>query len=436
MEKIKAFSKLSASEKAQFIDRLLLGNAMETLQKFKLADNKIQQEIEEISENAISNFVLPFGIAPNFLINGKIYHIPMVTEESSVLAAAASAAKFWFSNGGFNTKVISAIKPGQIHFTWSGKKEILFQNFEIIKSRMLAEVKDLIQKMESRGGGICSIELEDYTSQITDYYQIKVFFQTADAMGANFINSCLEKMSKALLECMEPISQSNNNQCTIIMSILSNYTPECIAECSIECKIDQLTMVSGIYPANEFAKRYKMAVDIANIDISRAATHNKGIFNGIDAVIIATGNDFRAIEAGGHAYAAKSGFYKSLSSIELTDKHFKCILQIPLSLGTIGGLTQTHPMAKLALEILQKPSAEELMQIVASVGMASNFSAIKALVTSGIQKGHMKMHLNNILKQLNANAEEIRITNEHFQQNTISFSAVHLFLNKLRSHAS
>ncbi|GIS00987.1 MAG: hypothetical protein CM15mP102_18070 [Flavobacteriales bacterium] len=214
----------------------------------------------------------------------------------------------------------------------------------------------------------------------------------------------------------------------IIMSILSNYTPECIVESSVECKIDDLGDIDGI-TSKEFALKFKNAFDIANIDISRAVTHNKGIMNGIDAVLISTGNDFRAVEAGIHAFASSKGMYKSLSECTIIDNIFKIKLKIPLSIGTIGGITDIHPMVKLSLKLLDNPTSDKLMNIICSVGLAQNFAAVKSLVTSGIQKGHMKMHLINLLIKQNATKDQIDKSEEYFKDKDINSQSVKDFLD-------
>jgi hydroxymethylglutaryl-CoA reductase len=218
------------------------------------------------------------------------------------------------------------------------------------------------------------------------------------------------------------------------MAILSNFNPDCIVECSVKCNTQQLQEISGNLSAIDFAKKFETAVSIANIDIYRAATHNKGIFNGIDAVVIATGNDFRAIEAGGHAYAASNGTYRSLSSIETNHENFKFSLKVPISLGTVGGITNVHPLAQTSLKILDYPSAMELMQIAASVGLANNFSAIRALISTGIQKGHMKLHLSNILKSFDANDFEKEKITSYFKNKTVSFSESERIITDLRNN--
>lgn len=221
------------------------------------------------------------------------------------------------------------------------------------------------------------------------------------------------------------------------MSILSNYTPECLVKAWVECKVSDL----GGFPeanltAQQFARKFSTAIRIAKHDVYRATTHNKGIFNGIDAVVLATGNDFRAIEACGHAYASKNGQYGSLSDCEIVGDTFRFSITLPLAVGTVGGLTKLHPLAKRSLEMLGNPSAKELMMIIATVGLAQNFSAVKALVTSGIQKGHMKMHLTNILRHFGATDTEIQLATTYFADKTVSFSSVRDFLNNSRNLAT
>ena len=212
------------------------------------------------------------------------------------------------------------------------------------------------------------------------------------------------------------------------MSILSNYTPECIVESSVECKIDDLGKIDGM-SSKEFALKFKNAFDIANVDIGRAVTHNKGIMNGIDAVLISTGNDFRAVEAGIHAYASSKGKYKSLSECTIIDNIFKIKLKIPLSIGTIGGITDIHPMVRLSLKLLENPTSDKLMNIICSVGLAQNYAAVKSLVTSGIQKGHMKMHLINLLIKQNATKNQIDKSEEYFRDKDINSQSVKDFLD-------
>lgn len=409
---ISGFSKLNKEEKINWLADTYFNNQPEIVQTIKQywnVDEKLQQLHDDFIENTISNFYMPYGVAPNFVINGKEYVIPMVVEESSVVAAASLVAKFWSTRGGFKAEVISTTKIGQIHFMYSGDKEDLQKYFESKKEAFKTATADITKNMEKRGGGILDIELRDKTDNLENYYQLHVTFETVDSMGANFINSCLEAIAK----------EFRNDEIEIVMSILSNYVPECIVRAEVSCPVKDLGK-----DAEKFAQKFEQAVKIAQVEPYRAVTHNKGIMNGIDAVVLATGNDFRAIEAGAHAYASKSGQYRSLSHCEVKDDTFRFWIEIPLALGTVGGLTSLHPMAKLSLDMLQKPSARELMMIMATAGLAQNFAALRALTTKGIQHGHMKMHLMNILNQLGANDADKKEIAAYFDDKTVSHSAV------------
>ena len=428
---ISGFSKLNKLDKIEWVVKNSFSsnnNIKNILQQYYNDDEKLQKLHDEFAENTLSNFYLPFAIAPNFLINNKLYTIPMVTEESSVIAAASKAAKFWLKKGGFKAEVISTIKIGQVHFIFEGNFKDLKEYFENIKPKLLTDVDSLTTNMNKRGGGIKNIELVNLNDQIENYFQLRATFETKDAMGANFINSCLEQFSKTLKDNFKESSKIE-----IIMSILSNYVPECIVKAEVSCPIEELYDNSIVEPIS-FAKNFVRAVRIAEVDKYRAVTHNKGIMNGIDAVVIATGNDFRAVESGAHAYASKSGAYKSLTKASIKDKRFSFSIEVPLALGTVGGLTKLHPLANLALEMLDNPNAEDLMQITAVAGLAQNFAAIKSLITTGIQHGHMKMHLINMLNQHKASDKEKEKAIEYFKKNTVSHLTVEKFINKLRSN--
>ncbi len=433
MEYISGFSKLSKEEKIAWLTKNYFQNAQkakELLELYWNRDKKLQQLHDEFSENTLSNYYLPFGIAPNFKINGKAYVIPMAIEESSVVAAASKAAKFWQNKGGFKAEVINTIKSGQVHFMYAGDPEKLTAFFEENKENLISSTKELTQNMEKRGGGLLAVKLQNKTEKLKNYYQLDCSFETVDAMGANFINSCLEQIAKTFENLADQNSYFKNNPIKIVMSILSNYVEECLVRAEVSTSIENL--MKNPVEAQEFAERFVEAIQIAKVEPLRAVTHNKGIMNGIDAVVLATGNDFRAIEACAHAYAAKDGNYSSLTSAEIKDGIFKFWIEIPLALGTVGGLTSLHPMVKLALEMLKNPSAKELMKITAVAGLAQNFGAIRSLVTTGIQEGHMKMHLMNILNQYEATAVEREKIVEHFKTNVVSHSAVLRELEKLR----
>jgi len=435
MKSITGFSKLTKNEKIQWLASELSGEAAQLvsqLPSFWHPDVMTQKKFDEFSENTLTNFNFPFGLAPNFLINGHIYSVPMVIEESSVVAAASLGAKFWMDRGGFKARVLSMTKVGHVHFLWAKNKEDLKNYFNSIKQDLMASLKHLSFNMEKRGGGILSLELVDLSDKLENYFQLKLTFNTCDAMGANFINSVLEQVAASFkVRILRDLCQNiDSNDFQIVMSILSNYTPECLVECSVSCPIQDLGQFPDDMGPHDFAQKFISAVRIAQVDTNRAVTHNKGIMNGIDAVVLATGNDFRAVEACAHAYAARSGQYQSLSEAKIIGDEFHFTLTIPLAIGTVGGLTSLHPLAKTSLMILEQPSAEKLMMIMASVGLAQNFSAVKSLITTGIQKGHMKLHLLNVLNQLGASQNQIEQAKIFFTDKVVSFSAVREFLEQ------
>lgn len=427
---IKGFSKFSQEQKIDAItSKFNLPPSFKEMLKSHHHPT-LQDLYNQFAENTISNFYLPYSVAPGFVINNKEYAIPMVIEESSVVAAASKAAKFWSGQGGFSTKVLSITKIGQLFFNTEWSLEELKNFLPGIESSLRNSVKNITRSMEKRGGGITGFKLTHEAKVDGQTYCLMVSFETADSMGANFINTCLEQMGDELVSFLEQKNDSKHVE--INMAILSNYTPDCLVQCKVSSPVEALQTYSGAYSPQEFALRFKKAVQLAKYNPSRAVTHNKGIMNGVDAVVLATGNDFRAVEAGVHAYASRLGAYASLTDIVLEDDVFTYTLELPLALGTVGGLTSLHPMAKLSLMLLGQPSAAELMQIAAAAGMANNFSAVAALVTSGIQKGHMKMHLNNILATLNADDIETQKAKKYFSEHDVSHSAVKMFLDAER----
>lgn len=437
---VEGFSKLTKQGKIDWIVKEYLNNDAEyekVLKQYWNENPELQKLHEEFSENTISNFYMPYGIAPNFLIDGKLLALPMAVEESSVVAAASKAAKFWLDKGGFKTTIINTTKLGHTHFIIKAESHKLqhFFNFKL-KQRLFEATQDITANMRNRGGGILNIELIDKTGELEHYYQLKASFNTVDSMGANFINSCLEQFGKTLKEEValdESFTTEEKNSLQVVMNILSNFTPDCIVRAEVSCKIEDLKDDSGI-SNEEFAWKFKQAVTIAEIEPYRATTHNKGIMNGVDAVVIATGNDFRATEACAHAYASKDGKYSSLSHCTVDNGIFRFWMDLPISVGVVGGLTNLHPIVKFSLALLGKPSAQELMSILAVSGLAQNFAALRSLVTTGIQKGHMKMHLFNILNQFGATEEEKQHFVTYFKDKTVSHHEVITELNNFRNN--
>ena len=432
---INGFSKLSKAEQRQWLtDQFLDAGRRAEFTRFDADDAALQDVLDNFSENTVANFPLPFGVAPNFVVNGKAYAVPMVIEESSVVAAASAAAKYWMRRGGFHAEVTAAEKLGQLHFRWSGSPERRAALLPSLRTRVRARTQELTARMEARGGGVRNIVWKHLPEVAPDCYQLLVSFGTADSMGANFINTVLEaygaELERWAADC--PDLTADERQLEVIMAILSNNTPNCVVRAWVSSPIAAMNIPNSGVDAADFARRFKFAVDIARQDPYRAVTHNKGIMNGVDAVVLATGNDFRAIEAATHAFAARDGQYRSLSRCEISNDTFHFELTLPLAIGTVGGLTKLHPLANLALDVLGRPGAHELMGVMAATGLAQNFAALRSLVTTGIQKGHMKMHLQNILSTLGANPNERRAAEDHFRGKTVSHHAAREFVEALR----
>ncbi len=432
----KGFSKLNKEQKIHLTTSYFENpaKAAAELKSFWHNDPDIQKKLDEFAENTISNFFFPYGIAPNFVINGNMYLVPMVIEESSVIAAASNAAKFWSERGGFHAEVLSMTKIGQVHFIWEGEAGKLRSAMPEIREKLIMETDHITENMRKRGGGILDIELIDMSDEIDNYFQLKASFETIDSMGANFINSCLEEFGLQLKRFLKEDKRFKGKEedCEIVMAILSNYTPECLVKTWIECDIDEFDEMDRNMDAQQFARKFELAVRIAQADEYRATTHNKGVMNGIDAVVLATGNDFRAIEACAHTFAARDGKYTSLTDISIENGKFRYELTVPLAMGTVGGLTSLHPLAKFSLELLNNPGAEQLMMIAAAAGLANNFSAVKSLTTKGIQVGHMKMHLYNILNHIGVTRTEKEKAVDYFKDKKVSFSNVKEMVAQLR----
>src|SRR5690554_1067380 len=433
MKKIDGFSKLKKEEKIDWlISNFYDGDTSvkSELTSYWHRDSEVQSLFDEFSENTITNYYMPLGIAPNFLINDQIYALPMAIEESSVVAAMSKTGKYWLSRGGFKAEVIDTIKIGQVHFIFDGHVDQLKKDFPSIKEYLLENCAFHSENMRKRGGGVLDIELVDLRYREPNYFQLKVSFETYDSMGANYINTILEELAQLIKDYISV--EKYGSQPSVIMSIVSNYTPDCIARAWVECPIEDLGNINGV-AAQDFAEKFKMAIRVAEVDPYRATTHNKGIYNGVDAIIIATGNDFRAVEACGHTYASKDGSYSSLTHCSIDNGMFKFWIDLPLAVGTVGGLTQLHPLVQRNMQLLGHPNARQLMKIAAVAGLAQNFAAVKALTTVGIQKGHMKMHLFNILKHLNATDKERDYALSYFKDKVVSFTSVREMLADLRS---
>jgi len=349
-------------------------------------------QADQMIENVIGYLPIPLGIAANFKVNGKDVFIPMATEEPSVVAAASHAAKLAYESGGFITSYTGSIMIGQIQVTdvedpYGAMARVHENKEEIIK---LCNKQD--PTLVSLGGGMKDIHVRIVPTNSEEMILIHLLVDTRDAMGANAVNT----MAEAVTPLIEKITQGS-----VVLRILSNLADERITRAR--------AIFENPFEGDKVAmdKFYK-AAQLAIYDPYRATTHNKGIMNGISAVVTATGNDTRAVEAGVHAYASKSGQYRSLTRWEIgKDNKIIGTIELPLAVGMVGGATQSHPVAKLATKIMGVQSAEQLAGVIASVGLAQNFAAIRALASEGIQQGHMKLHARNLAVLAGAKEDQI-----------------------------
>ncbi|MDM8520271.1 hydroxymethylglutaryl-CoA reductase, degradative [Anaerolineales bacterium HSG6] len=350
-----------------------------------LQDGLSANQAELMIENVIGRFSLPFGIATNFVINGQETVIPMVVEEPSIVAGMSYAAKLALAGGGFRTESSQPLMIGQIQLLGLSNMAQAIDQLKLHEEDLLQAANQHHQTIQRLGGGAKSIEYRPFPdTPVGPMLIIHVLYDCRDAMGANAVNTAVESIAPLV----EQITGGRVN-----LRILSNLTDRRMA--SAECLVPVDKLARHGLTGFEVAERIVEAWAFAEVDPYRAATHNKGIMNGIDAVLVATGNDWRAVEAGAHAYTARSGQYRSLSRWSLVKQdgaYLKGRLNMPLSVGTVGGATKTHPTARTAMKILGQPNAQLLAEILVAVGLAQNLAAIRALATEGIQQGHMRLH--------------------------------------------
>ncbi len=395
------FYKNSLTDK---LDSLLSAEVISQADYHLLSEDKLgltDEVANHMIENRITNYTLPFGLGLNFSINAKDYVVPMVTEEPSIIAAASYAAKIIGSAGGFQASVLKREMTGQVALkdvvNVEEKIAILTDHLPDILTRANASHPSIVK----RGGGATSVTVrhlqEEIAGEKIEFLVVYVSVDTKEAMGANIINTMMEGIAPYLEELTGGTS---------LLRILSNYATDCLATASVTIPAHRLQTMT--LSGEEIRNRIIEANRFAQIDPYRAVTHNKGIMNGIDAVVLATGNDTRAVEAGAHAYAARDGHYRSLTTWECNTRgDLVGTLTLPLAVGTVGGSISIHPTAQFSHRLLGDPSAEELGEIIASVGLGQNFSALRALVTEGIQKGHMGLHARSLAISAGATGEEI-----------------------------
>lgn len=378
------------SDKAQIHDEGIFSASVLSLERAEL-----------MIENVIGTFALPIGVAVNFCINNTDRLIPMVVEEPSIVAAVSNMARLLRPYGGFTAASDASVMIGQIQVLDVNDINASMQKLTAIIPTLMAQADLVHPRLKERGGGMKDIHIrhiryDEPGERPQDMIVVHFLLDCVDAMGANMVNTIAEKIA--------PIIQ-NKLSCRIGLKILSNYATQRLskAECCIPVEALSMEGVSGKKVAQGIVEAYQFAY----ADPWRAATHNKGIMNGIDAVALATGNDWRAIEAGAHAWASRSGQYRSLSKWWIKDEQLHGSLTLPIQVGTVGGPIKTQPQVAANLKILDNPRAHELSSIMAAVGLAQNMGALRALSTEGIQKGHMRMHARNIALQAGASTSEI-----------------------------
>jgi hydroxymethylglutaryl-CoA reductase len=416
--RIKEFYKKTLSERLKTIqDFAALSN--KEITNLKNLEGLSFKAADRMAENVISIFSLPLGIATNFVINKKEFLIPMATEEPSVIAAASHAAKLARSTGGFFASTTNPIMIGQIQVVQIPNLKKALQTIKKNENLLL----DLANKQDSvlisNGGGAKEIKLRSIETSRGSMLIVHLLVDVRNAMGANIVNTMVEKIAPTI----EHLSEGKAK-----LRIVSNLAIYRIAKAEAVWKKDDIgsDSIEGILDAHA----------LAEVDPFRLATHNKGIMNGIDAVAIATGNDFRAIEAGAHSYSVISGTYKPLTSFKKTiNGDISGSIKLPITVGTIGGITQSHPTAKIALKILGAECACELAQIMASVGLAQNFAALRALTSEGLQKGHMRLHSKNLAIMAGAqNGDVNAISQQMIQENNFSIKRAQEILKLKVSH--
>lgn len=419
MARLPGFAKLSPTERIEALQKegLLTWDEAQILKEQKGLPLSIA---DQLTENVLSTFDLPFSLAPYFLINGRDYVLPMVTEEPSVVAAASFAAKLIQRSGGFTTQVHQRQMIGEIALTDVEDRNTASKRILEDKETLLQLANEAYPSIVKRGGGARDLWVENKG----DFLIVYLAVDPKEAMGANMLNTMLEALTNRIQE----LSGGQT-----LMAILSNLATRSLV--SARCAIDFKALSRNPEEAIEIAHRMELASQLAQVDPYRAATHNKGIFNGIDALVLATGNDWRAIEAGAHTYAAQSGSYKGLShwTSHPEEKKLYGEITLPMPVATKGGSIGLNPTVQVSHRLLGEPSAIELAGIIASLGLAQNFAALKALVTTGIQAGHMKLQARSLALLAGAKEEEVpRLVNQLLENKPFNLEKAQTLLQELR----
>ena len=417
------FSKKSYQERLELLkaQALLSPERQESLEQ----DEQMSVTVaDQLSENVVGTFSLPYSLVPEVLVNGQEYTVPYVTEEPSVVAAASYASKIIKRAGGFTAQVHERQMIGQVALYQVAEPEQAQEKIASKKAELLELANQAYPSIVKRGGGARDLHVEQIKGE-TDFLVVYLHVDTQEAMGANMLNTMLE----ALKPVLEELSQGQS-----LMGILSNYATDSLVTAS--CRIAFRYLSRQKDQGREIAEKIALASQLAQADPYRATTHNKGIFNGIDAILIATGNDWRAIEAGAHAFASRDGHYQGLSQWTLDFEREELVgeMTLPMPVATKGGSIGLNPRVSLSHELLGNPSAKELAQIIVSIGLAQNFAALKALVSTGIQQGHMKLQAKSLALLAGASESEVApIVERLIADKIFNLETAQRYLENLRS---
>ena len=417
------FSKKSYHERLELLrDQALLSPDKQTSLE---QDEQVSLAVaDQLSENVVGTFSLPYSIIPELLVNGQDYTVPYVTEEPSVVAAASYASKIIKRSGGFTAQVHERQMIGQVALYQVADPEQAQEKISSKKAELLELANQAYPSIVKRGGGARDLHVEQIKGE-TDFLVVYLHVDTQEAMGANMLNTMLE----ALKPVLEELCQGQS-----LMGILSNYATDSLVTAS--CRIAFRYLSRQKDQGREIAEKIALANQFAQADPYRAATHNKGIFNGVDAILIATGNDWRAIEAGAHAFASRDGHYQGLScwTLDLEREELVGEMTLPMPVATKGGSIGLNPRVALSHELLGNPSAKELAQLIVSIGLAQNFAALKALVSTGIQQGHMKLQAKSLALLAGASESEVApLVDRLIADKTFNLETAQRYLENLRS---
>lgn len=417
------FSKKSYQERLELLQAqaLLSPERQESLEQ----DEQMSVTVaDQLSENVVGTFSLPYSLVPEFLVNGQEYTVPYVTEEPSVVAAASYASKIIKRAGGFTAQVHERQMIGQVALYQVADPEQALEKISSKKAELLELANQAYPSIVKRGGGARDLHVEQLKGE-TDFLVVYLHVDTQEAMGANMLNTMLESLKQVL----EELSQGQS-----LMGILSNFATDSLVTAS--CRIAFRYLNRQKDQGREIAEKIALASQFAQVDPYRAATHNKGIFNGVDAILIATGNDWRAIEAGAHAFASRDGHYQGLSqwTLDLEREELVGEMTLPMPVATKGGSIGLNPRVALSHELLGNPSAKELAQLIVSIGLAQNFAALKALVSTGIQQGHMKLQAKSLALLAGASESEVApLVERLIADKTFNLETAQRYLENLRS---